>query len=209
VPLRAAEWVFTILFTLEYAARLRCTHRPGRHAFSPLGLIDLLAVLPTYLSFFLPGAQSLFAIRSLRLLRIFRIFRLRYYVNEAEILVIALRASRRKITVFLGVVMALVIIVGTLMYLLEGEKNGFTSIPRGIYLAIVTMTTVGYGDFVPHTPLGQMLDSVLMIIGYGVIAVPTGIVSVGNQSRLSRQSRDHSMNQTQDLLPCFTGGTNE
>ena len=182
--LRIAEWAFTILFTVEYVLRLTCVGRPVRYAFSFFGLVDLLAIVPTYLSVLLPGAQSLLVIRALRLLRVFRILKLVQFVQEARILAQALRASRHKIVVFLGTVLTLVLILGTLMYLIEGEANGFDSIPRGIYWAIVTLTTVGYGDIAPSTVLGQMLASIAMILGYAIIAVPTGIVTV----ELSRAS---------------------
>jgi len=152
--------------------------RPFRYVFSFYGMVDLLAILPTYLSLFFFGAQSLLVIRALRLLRIFRILKLTHFVGEAQMLRVALMASIRKIIVFLGTVLAIVLIVGALMYLIEGDENGFTSIPRGIYWAIVTMTTVGYGDITPHTVLGQILASLVMIMGYGIIAVPTGIISV-------------------------------
>jgi voltage-gated potassium channel len=176
--LRAFEWVVTIAFTIEYLLRLYCVGRPGRYARSFFGIVDLLAILPSYLSLIIPGAQSLLVIRALRLLRVFRVLKLAYFVGEARELTAALRASARKIIVFLGAVLAVVIIVGSMMYLIEGEANGFTSIPTSIYWAVVTMTTVGYGDIAPQTPLGKILASVIMIMGYGIIAVPTGIVSV-------------------------------
>ncbi len=176
--LRAAEWTFTILFTVEYVLRFVCVGRPLRYASSFFGVVDLLAIVPTYLSVLLPGAQTLLVIRALRLLRVFRVLKLVRFVEEARVLGQALRASRHKITIFLGTVATLVLIVGTLMYLIEGEANGFDSIPRSIYWAIVTLTTVGYGDIAPATVLGQMLASVVMILGYSIIAVPTGIVTV-------------------------------
>ena len=172
-----AEWVFTILFTVEYVLRLICVYRPGRYAHSFFGIVDLAAILPTYLSLFLPGTQSLIVIRTLRLLRVFRVLKLVHFVFEARVLKEALRASGRKIIVFLGAVFSIVIIAGTVMYLIEGPTRGFTSIPRSMYWAVVTLTTVGYGDIAPQTVLGQMIASVLMICGYGIIAVPTGIVS--------------------------------
>jgi len=176
--LLAAEWFFTLLFTVEYLLRLLCVGRPGKYAASFFGIVDLLAVLPTYLSLFVPGSQYLLVIRILRILRIFRIFKLVQFLSEARFLMRALRASARKIAVFLFTVLTLVIIFGALMYLLEGETEGFTSIPRSIYWTIVTLTTVGYGDISPKTGLGQALASVIMILGYGIIAVPTGIVTV-------------------------------
>jgi len=176
--LRAFEWVITGLFTVEYLLRLYCVGNPLRYARSFFGIVDLLAILPSYLSIFIPGAQSLLVIRALRLLRVFRVLKLAQFVGEASELTAALRASARKIIVFLGAVLTIVVIVGSMMYLIEGEANGFTSIPVSIYWAIVTMTTVGYGDVAPHTPLGKILASAIMILGYGIIAVPTGIVSV-------------------------------
>lgn len=175
--LRTAEWVFTILFTAEYLLRLFSTRQPLKYAFSFLGIIDLLAVIPGYLSLFVSGTQSLAVIRALRLLRSFRILKLSHYVGEARTLSTALHASRPKITVFVLTVVIVVVIVGALMYLIEGEEGGFTSIPISVYWAIVTLTTVGYGDIAPQTVTGRMLASLLMVLGYGIIAVPTGIVS--------------------------------
>ena len=173
-----AEWFFTILFTIEYLLRLISTGRPIRYALSFFGIVDLLAVIPTYISIFFPGSQSLIVIRSLRLLRTFRVFKLTAYMSEAQLIVSALRASSKKISVFLSAVLTVVIIIGSTMYVMEGEGNGFTSIPTSIYWAIVTLTTVGYGDISPQTPVGKALASIVMIIGYGIIAVPTGIVTV-------------------------------
>jgi len=172
------EWSFTILFTIEYILRILAINIPRRYIFSFYGIVDLLAILPTYLSLFLPGTQFLLVIRVLRVLRIFRVLKFVQYLSEAKMLRQALSASRRKITVFLFTVLSVVVIVGSMMYLIEGPENGFTSIPKSIYWSIVTLTTVGYGDISPNTPLGQMLASVLMILGYGIIAVPTGIVTV-------------------------------
>jgi voltage-gated potassium channel len=176
--IRATEWFFTVLFTVEYGLRLVSVKRPLRYALSFFGLVDLVAILPTYLSVALPGAQSLLVIRVLRLLRVFRVLKLVSFLGEAQVLLTALRASRPKITVFLGAVLSTVVIMGAIMYLVEGEQSGFDSIPRGMYWAIVTMTTVGFGDITPKTVPGQFIASVLMILGYGVLAVPTGIVSV-------------------------------
>ncbi len=176
--LRTFEWVVTIIFTIEYLLLLYCVGNPAAYARSFFGVVDLLAILPSYLSLIIPGAQSLLVIRALRLLRVFRVLKLAHFVGEASDLTAALRASARKIIVFLGAVLTIVVIVGSLMYLIEGEANGFTSIPVSIYWAIVTMTTVGYGDIAPQTPLGKILASAIMIMGYGIIAVPTGIVSV-------------------------------
>jgi len=176
--LYAVEWFFTLLFTVEYAFRLFCVGKPVKYAISFYGIVDLLAIVPTYLSVFLPGSQYLLVIRILRILRIFRILKLVNYLREAQHLVTALKASRRKIAVFLYTVLTMVIIFGSLMYVVEGEENGFTSIPRSIYWAIVTLTTVGYGDISPLTTAGQTMASMVMILGYGIIAVPTGIVTV-------------------------------
>lgn len=175
--LEILEWCFTILFTIEYAARLFTSHHPRNYAFSFLGIIDFLALMPTYLSLFVTGTQFLVVIRAIRLLRVFRILKLSRYLGEAQILANALKASRNKISVFLVAVISLVIILGTVMYMVEGGENGFTSIPRSIYWAIVTITTVGYGDIAPQTILGQFIASVLMLTGYAIIAVPTGIVT--------------------------------
>ncbi len=175
--LRFAEWGFTILFTIEYVLRLMCVRRPAAYARSFFGVVDLLAILPTYVSLFIPGMQPLLLLRALRLIRVFRVLKLARYVGESQVLMNALRASRVKITVFLVTVLMLVLVIGTLMYLIEGEENGFTSIPKGVYWAVVTMTTVGYGDIAPHTVLGQTLAAGVMILGYGIIAVPTGIVT--------------------------------
>lgn len=171
------EWLFTILFTCEYILRMIAVRRPLSYIFSFYGLIDLMAILPTYLSLFFPGAQALQAIRIFRLLRIFRIFKLGVYIGEAAMLSAALRASRHKIAVFIAVIVASVVTMGSVMYVVEGPENGFTNIPVAIYWSVVTMTTVGYGDIAPRTLLGQVLSSCLMIAGYGIIAIPTGIVT--------------------------------
>ena len=171
------EWMFTILFTIEYIARLICVDRPLRYARSFFGIVDLAAVLPTYLAVFFPEAQVLIDVRILRLLRCFRIFKLTRYLAEVRLLARAMANSMRKILVFLSVVVMVVVIVGTVMYVIEGPKNGFTSIPKAIYWALSTITTVGYGDIVPRTELGRALASVVMLIGWGILAVPTGIVT--------------------------------
>ena len=175
--LRGAEWFFTLLFTVEYVTRLWCVGRPMTYVKSFLGLIDLLAVLPTYVSVIVPGGQVVTVVRILRVLRVFRILKLAHYVGEAGVLVRALKASQHKITVFVLTIVTITVIVGSLMYLIEGPGNGFTSIPRGVYWSIVTLTTVGFGDIIPQTPWGQALASVVMIMGYGIIAIPTGIVT--------------------------------
>ena len=171
------EWFFTLLFTIEYILRLYCVGRPLSYATSFFGVVDLLAVLPTYMSIFFPGTQYLLVIRILRVLRIFRVLKLVKYVGETQLLMQALRASRRKITVFLFAVLTLVIIFGSLIYLIEDQDSGFSSIPKSIYWAIVTMTTVGYGDIAPQTDIGQAVAAIVMIMGYGIIAVHTGIVT--------------------------------
>ncbi|QCR22200.1 ion transporter [Pontibacter sp. SGAir0037] len=176
--LMAVEWGLTLVFTIEYFLRIYSSPQPARYIFSALGIIDFLAIIPTYLSLFIVGAQYLLVIRALRLLRMARILKLTHFIYEGQILANALRASLPKITVFIGTVITLVIIVGTVQYVVEGAESGFTSIPVSIYWAIVTLTTVGYGDISPVTPLGQFLASCLMITGYGIIAVPTGIVTV-------------------------------
>jgi voltage-gated potassium channel len=171
------EWIFTGLFTIEYAARLATARHPRRYFFSFFGLVDLLAIAPIYLSALFAVEHSFTVVRSLRLLRVFRILKLTEYVGEAAALRVALQASLRKITVFLATVLMIVVIVGALMYQFEGAANGFTSIPTAMYWAIVTVTTVGYGDISPKTIFGRILACLLMIIGYGIIAVPTGIVT--------------------------------
>ena len=175
--LRAAEWVFTILFTIEYFFRLVCVPNPKRYALSFFGIVDLLAIIPTYLSLLVPGTQFLVVIRLLRVLRVFRVLKLVQYLKEANELLFALQTSRRKIQVFFFFVVTLVMILGSLMYFIEGDESGFTSIPRSIYWAIVTLTTVGYGDISPQTDLGQTLAAIVMLLGYAIIAVPTGIVT--------------------------------
>jgi voltage-gated potassium channel len=176
--LYAVEWFFTIVFTIEYFVRLYCFRKPLVYARSFFGTIDLLAILPTYVNLLLPGSKYLAAVRLFRILRVFRILKLARYVGESNMLLRALKASRRKITVFLFAIFTLVVIFGSLMYVLEGEKNGFTSIPRSVYWAVVTLTTVGYGDISPKTSFGQVLAAIIMIMGYAIIAIPTGIVTV-------------------------------
>jgi voltage-gated potassium channel len=176
--LRGLEWFFTIIFTIEYVLRLIAVKKPMAYARSFFGIIDFIAIAPTFLSLILVGSQSLAVVRALRLLRVFRIMKLTQFVGEAQMLRTALAASSRKIIIFVGAVITLVIIIGSIMYLVEGTENGFNSIPHAIYWAIVTLTTVGYGDIAPQTDLGRFLASIVMLIGYGIIAVPTGIVTV-------------------------------
>ncbi len=175
--LNISEWIITILFTIEYILRVITIKKPSTYIFSFYGIIDLLATIPKYLSLIFVGTHALVALRALRLLRVFRILKLARYLGASKTLSSALKASRTKISVFLLTILILTIILGTIMYLIEGPKNGFTSIPYSMYWAIVTLTTVGYGDISPHTPLGQFIASLVMILGYGIIAVPTGIVT--------------------------------
>lgn len=174
-PLAALEWLFTGIFAIEYGLRLYCSPKPLRYAFSFFGLIDLLAILPAILALFYPEAQYLLIIRVIRMLRVFRVLKLRPYLTQANFLLTALRTSKQKIVVFFACIATLVTVFGTLMYVIEGPEHGFTSIPMGIYWAVVTLTTVGFGDIVPRTALGQALSTLVMITGYSIIAVPTGI----------------------------------
>lgn len=193
------EWFFTILFSIEYILRIISTKKPSGYIFSFYGVIDVLAILPTYLSLIIAGSQYLLVIRILRLLRVFRIFKLTYMVKQATILRRALIASRGKIAVFLFAVLTMIVVIGAVMYVIEGPENGFTSIPFSMYWAIVTMTTVGYGDVSPQTPLGQIFASFVMIMGYAIIAVPTGIVSV--------EIADVTRKQNTQVCPsCFKEG---
>ena len=211
--LYAIEWFFTLLFSVEYLLRLICVGRPLKYAASFYGVVDLLAIVPTYLSLFLAGSQYLLVIRILRILRIFRILKLATYLGEARLLIQAMRASGRKIVVFLYTVLTLVVIFGSLMYVIEGPAHGFNSIPHSIYWAIVTLTTVGYGDISPQTPVGQALASVVMICGYAIIAVPTGIVTVEMSHAFKRKVSTQSCPECSaeghdaDAIHCkFCGG---
>jgi voltage-gated potassium channel len=186
LSLDVAEWGFTLLFTVEYLLRLVCVPVPWRYARSFFGVVDLLAVVPTYLSLLLPGAETLLVIRGLRLLRIFRVFKLGRFLGEASVLRRAIADSRHKVTVFLGTIAILVTLLGTAMYLIEGGRNGFTSIPVSVYWAVVTMTTVGYGDIAPQTVAGKTLATIVMVLGYSIIAVPTGIVTAELVESVSR-----------------------
>lgn len=172
-----AEWIFTIVFTIEYLIRIWVSQKTFKYIFSTMGIVDFLSIIPTYISLIFVGAHYLMVIRVLRLLRVFRIFKLNYYLDQGELIVLALKASVKKISVFLFGILNIIIIIGALMYVIEGEANGFDNIPRSIYWTIVTITTVGYGDISPQTPLGQFVSSIIMIIGYSIIAVPTGIFS--------------------------------
>jgi len=172
-----SEWFFTLLFTIEYLLRLICVRKPWRYIRSFFGIVDLLSILPTYIGLLIPSVKYMLALRVLRLLRVFRVLKLSEYMQEAHVLMNALDNSFRKIAVFLYVVLTLVIVFGSLMYVVEGSDSGFTSIPKSVYWAIVTLTTVGYGDIAPQSPLGQIIASAIMIMGYGIIAVPTGVYS--------------------------------
>ena len=185
------EWILTALFTLEYILRLLTLEKPLKYALSFIGLIDILAILPSFLSLFIAGTQSLMVLRSLRLLRIFRIFKLTHFLGEIRFLRHAIRASMNKITIFMLVVFTIVIILGSMMYLIENGQNGFNSIPDSIYWAIVTITTVGYGDISPVTPLGKLFASVIMFIGYAIIAVPTGIVTSEMTAAMRHKREQH------------------
>jgi len=203
------EWTFTILFSIEYIARIISIKRPLRYVFSFYGIVDLLSIIPTFLSLFAPGnTHSLTVIRSLRLLRVFRILKLGKYLSDAQQLASALKHSRSKIIVFLGTVLTSVIILGTVMYLVETPESGFTSIPRSIYWAIVTLTTVGYGDIYPDSDLGQFIAAIVMIMGYAIIAVPTGIVTNEliqlNPRKVTTQACEHCSKEghTLDAVYC-------
>lgn len=172
------EWIVTILFTIEYALRIWVLKKPWKYIFSFYGIIDFLSIIPTYLSLFFVGTHFLAAIKIMRLFRVFRVFKLSHYVKESNLLLASLKASIRRIIVFISFILFAVVVIGSMMYIVEGEEAGFTSIPTSIYWAIVTITTVGYGDISPITPLGQFLASFVMLLGYGVLAIPTGIVSV-------------------------------
>ena len=183
---KIAEWIVTIIFSVEYALRIYVLRKPFAYIFSFYGIVDLFSVLPTYLSIFLTGGSGLIVIRALRLLRVFRILKLSRYTKEAGNILTALKDSRHKLGVFLAAILTIVTILGTLMYMIEGEENGFTGIPEGIYWAIVTLTTVGYGDIAPHTDLGKFISSFVMILGYAIIAVPTGIVTVAFNNQMEK-----------------------
>lgn len=190
--LNISEWVITILFSLEYIARILTVRKPLKYVFSFYGIIDFLSTIPKYISLIFGGVHALAALRALRLLRIFRILKLARYLGASNTLITALKASKAKISVFLFAVIIVAIILGTIMYLVEGEENGFTNIPKSVYWCIVTLTTVGFGDIAPQTPLGQFIASLVMILGYGIIAVPTGIVSAEytNQNKTKTPVKD-------------------
>lgn len=195
---KKAEWAFTVIFTVEYVLRVWAASEPARYARSFYGIVDLLALLPTYLMAIFPAGRFLVVFRILRVLRVFRILKLATYVKEASVLSSALRASQQKITVFVATVLTVVVVVGSTMYLIEGPESGFTSIPMAIYWAIVTLTTVGYGDIAPQSTLGRVVASALMVLGYGIIAVPTGIVTL----ELERASRASGANAARRCADC-------
>jgi voltage-gated potassium channel len=184
--LNALEWLFTVLFTIEYVARLVCVDRPLRYARSFFGIVDLVSFLPTYLAVLVPELHALIDVRVLRMLRVFRILKLTKYLHEYQLLGAALRGSRRKVAVFLSAVLLIVVTLGTVMYVVEGPRNGFTSIPISIYWAVTTMTAVGFGDIVPRTDVGRFIASLMMLMGWGVLAVPTGIVTAEMTSQRLR-----------------------
>lgn len=196
------EWGFTVLFTAEYILRLVVVRKPLRYAFSIWGIIDLLAILPTYLSFFIPGAQSLLVVRVLRILRVFRILKLTRYIEESGLLMTALWRSRRKILLFLFMVISIAIVAGALMYVIEGPSRGFSNIPASMYWAVVTMATVGFGDIVPQTTLGRFVTSVLILIGYSILAVPTGIYTAELASTIRRSETAHRRRDNRACVVC-------
>ncbi|HDR89810.1 MAG TPA: ion transporter [Bacteroidetes bacterium] len=210
--LRTIEWIITLAFTVEYIIRIMVVRKPFRYIFSFYGIIDFLAVIPTYIGLFLAGTHSMVVIRALRLLRIFRIMKFNRYMDEGSIIARALIASRRKIAVFLFGVFTVVIIIGTLMHLIEGPENGFSNIPRGIYWSIVTLTTVGYGDLYPATTAGRFIASFVMILGYAIIAVPTGIVTAemsrnkenGNTRKCQQCGKQHHQDHARYCNRCGT-----
>jgi len=194
------EWIVTLLFSLEFLARLACVHRPWRYVFSFFGFVDIISLLPSYLRLFFPGAHTLATIRTLRLLRVFRVLKLARHVKEAQGLMRALQQTWPKITVFLAVLVCLILILGTVMYLVEGDaQSGFDSIPTSVYWAIVTMTTVGYGDIAPATPLGKVIASLMMLLGYAIIIVPTGIFS-------AQVATDRTLQASAEGRTCTTCG---
>ncbi|MEO7057679.1 MAG: ion transporter, partial [Caldimonas sp.] len=201
--LQVLEWIFTVLFTAEYIARLACVRRPSRYARSVFGIIDLLAVLPTWAALFVPGLHALIDVRLLRLLRLFRILRLAKYVDEYGALGRALVASRRKIFIFLSFVLIVTVVMGSVMYVVEGPANGFSNIPISVYWAITTMTTVGFGDMTPKTGLGQLIASLMMLVGWGTLAVPTGIVSA---EFTAMRMPGHASPTTRTCHACLTEG---
>lgn len=207
--LRIFEWVFTILFTIEYFLRIYCVNKSSKYIFSFFGVIDLIAILPTYIGLFFTGTHYISVIRAVRLLRVFRVLKLARYLVGANEILSALKASRGKIVVFLGFLLVCVLCMGSILYVVEGPENGFTSIPMSMYWAVVTMTTVGFGDITPKTPVGQTISAFVMILGYGIIAVPTGIVSakikrLDNQINTNSQvcQNCHATHHQDDAMYC-------
>jgi voltage-gated potassium channel len=199
--LNIAEWIITILFSIEYIARIITVKKPFKYIFSFYGMIDFLSTIPKYISIMVGGVHALAALRALRLLRIFRILKLGRYLGASNNLVSALKASRAKISVFLFAVLIVAVILGTIMYLVEGEENGFVNIPKSVYWCIVTLTTVGFGDIAPQTPLGQFIASMVMILGYGIIAVPTGIVSAEYTNQNKKESKKDKLHLNTQSCP--------
>ncbi|MBE7516791.1 MAG: ion transporter [Chloracidobacterium sp.] len=210
--LHIIEWILTVLFSIEYVLRLISSRRPFRYVFSFYGLVDLLAILPSYISLFVPGTQYLLTIRVLRLLRIFRVLKLSKYVSESRVIVAALRTSKHKISVFVVAILSIAIVVGSLMYVVEGEEHGFVDLPTSVYWAVVTLTTVGYGDLSPQTLLGKFLASIVMVMGYGIIAVPTGIftrelIKASKSASTQLCAECHAEGHDMDAVHCKYCGT--
>lgn len=203
--LDTAEWIITILFSIEYIIRIISIKKPKEYIFSFYGIIDFLSTIPKYLAIYFTGTNTLVALRALRLMRVFRILKLARFIGASDNLVRALKSSKAKIFVFLSFVVILCIILGTIMYLIEGEENGFSNIPRSVYWAIVTMTTVGYGDIAPQTGLGQFIASLIMILGYGIIAIPTGIVS----AEMTKSTNEKVHLNTQSCPSCANQNHND
>lgn len=207
--LNISEWVITILFTIEYILRIITVKKPLKYITSFYGIIDLLSTIPKYLSLIFAGTHALVALRALRLLRIFRVLKLARYLGASKNLTVALKASRAKIFVFLFAVLIIAVIIGTIMHLVEGEENGFDNIPKSVYWCIVTLTTVGFGDITPQTPLGQFIASLVMILGYGIIAVPTGIVSAEYSSQSKQKEEPRKNNMVHVNTQCCVNCLNE
>jgi voltage-gated potassium channel len=202
--LNVSEWIVTILFTIEYILRIICIKSPRRYIFSFFGIIDFLSTVPKYLSFFIVGSQYITAFRALRLLRVFRILKLVRFIGESNNLLRALKASRTKIFIFVFFVLIISVLLGTIMYLVEGPEHGFNSIPHSVYWTIVTLTTVGYGDISPETGLGQIIATIIMIVGYGIIAVPTGIVSAEYVTEAKKKKKSKKDKDEKTCAECGT-----
>ncbi len=202
--LNVSEWIVTILFTIEYILRIICIKSPKRYIFSFFGIIDFLSTIPKYLSFFIVGSQYITAFRALRLLRVFRILKLVRFIGESNNLLRALKASRTKIFIFVFFILVVSVLLGTIMYLVEGPEHGFNSIPHSVYWTIVTLTTVGYGDISPETGLGQIIATIIMIVGYGIIAVPTGIVSAEYVTETRKNKKNKKNKDEKTCAECGT-----